>query len=214
MAACSLLIAAKIAAAVSLGWAVIALAFQVWAARGGGRTEYSVRAGSPLGGLIYNFTTAMLPAHKESVRRHPGKFAVGLAMHSGLLLALAGVILLLVAPAAGYRVLELIRWPLLVSLIAGFYLFVRRLFDADLEAMSAPDDFLAILSTCAFLALVVFLPASETGRTILFSYTAMLFLYLPLGKLRHIVFFFIARGDFGRRLGYRGVYPPARATME
>jgi len=209
-----LLVAAKIAAAVTLGWAVIALAFQVWAARGGGRTDYSRRAGSPLNGVIYNFTTAMLPAHKESIRRHPGKSAVGLAMHFGLLLALAGVILLLVAPAAGDRLLELIRWLSFVSLIAGIYLFVRRLSDADLEAMSAPDDFLAILSTCAFLALVVFLPASETGRTILLSCTALLFLYLPLGKLRHVVFFFIARGDFGRRLGHRGVYPPTRAAME
>ena len=31
----------------------------------------------------------------------------------------------------------------------------------------------------------------------------------PAGKLRHAVFFFLARVDLGRRLGWRGVYPPA-----
>ena len=35
---------------------------------------------------------------------------------------------------------------------------------------------------------------------------------LPLGKLRHMAFFFAARADLGRRLGYRGVYPPPERT--
>ena len=45
-------------------------------------------------------------------------------------------------------------------------------------------------------------------------YTGLLLVYLPLGKLRHAVFFFVARGDYGRRLGFRGVYPPAATRAE
>ena len=36
--------------------------------------------------------------------------------------------------------------------------------------------------------------------------------YLPLGKLRHVLFCPVARLDLGRRLGYRGTYPPPRPT--
>jgi hypothetical protein len=50
----------------------------------------------------------------------------------------------------------------------------------------------------------------EGGVAAFLIYAGVLFLYFPLGKLRHAVFFFVARADYGRRLGYRGVYPPAR----
>ena len=51
-------------------------------------------------------------------------------------------------------------------------------------------------------------PGPASGALLL-GYAALIFLYLPLGKLRHAVFFFVARGDYGWRLGHRGVYPPA-----
>jgi hypothetical protein len=163
-------------------WAAVALTVQVLRAHGGGRRDHSRRAGSPARGLLYNFTVAMTPAHKEAVSRHPVKFALGVLMHAGGAVSLLGVGLL-----------------------------VQRMFSPTLRAMSAPDDYLAIVASCGLLALVSIGPGHETA---LMLYTSLLLIYLPLGKLRHVVFFFVARADYGRRLGHRGVYPPAATGAE
>jgi hypothetical protein len=204
----------KLVVLLSALWASVALAAQVLRAHGGGRQEHSRRAGSPARGLIYNFTVAMSPGHKESVSRHPIKFVVGILMHVGVAVSLVCVFLLLVWPEGGYRLLALVR-PLTGSaLLAGVYLLVQRIFSPTLRAMSAPDDYLAIVASCGFLALAALRPIGPGDETAFLVYATLLLIYLPLGKLRHVVFFFVARADYGRRLGYRGVYPPAAAGTE
>lgn len=209
-----MVILAKAFLLLSLLWAVIALTRQVLQARGGGRRDYSRPAGSPLRGILYSFTAGMTPAHKESVRLHPAEFALGLVMHVGVIACIVAVILLLVWPAGGARLLVLLRLPATVALGAGICLLLRRCLSPLLRRLSTPDDYLAILATCGLLACCA-LPAVDTdGQLIRLIYAALLFAYLPLGKLRHAVFFFVARGDYAYRLGYRGVYPPARARTE
>ncbi|HUU98779.1 MAG TPA: hypothetical protein VM487_23855 [Phycisphaerae bacterium] len=209
-----MLIPVKVFVALSILWAAIALVAQVVAARGGGRKDYSKRSGNPHKGMVYNFTVAMMPAHKETVKRHPGKFAVGVLMHVGVLLVMVAVVLLLVRPTAGCRVIAFVRPMVALSLLAGVYLFIRRIFSEDLRAMSAPDDYVAILATCGLLELAFLHPVGAQTQTAFLIYAGLLFVYLPLGKLRHAMFFFVARGDHGRRLGYRGVYPPAAPGTE
>ncbi|MBU1699927.1 MAG: hypothetical protein KJ970_08695 [Candidatus Eisenbacteria bacterium] len=198
----------------SIIWAAVLSILQIRKAHGGGRKDYSRRAGDPIQGVIYNFTAAMTPAHKESVRRHPGKFAIGLLMHFGVFLSLAAAILCLIQFELGMRVLRYLSPLFLASLAAGLFLLVRRLATPDLRFMSYPDDYLSIILSCGWTGL-----AAASGlflnRPIPFLvYTGLLMIYLPLGKLRHAIFFFAARWDYGRRLGYRGVYPPAPMTME
>ncbi|HUU83192.1 MAG TPA: hypothetical protein VM243_06775 [Phycisphaerae bacterium] len=205
----ALLIAVKVFAASAILWSVIALAVQVWQAWGGGRRDYSERAGSPARGVVYNFTVAMTPAHKETIRRHPFAFAIGLVMHVGVVLVLVSVVLLLAWPAAGGVVLRVGRPVVVLSLLAGAFLLVRRAVAGDLRAMNAPDDYLAVAVTCVLLLLASIPAMSSENPVVLLIYSGLLALYLPLGKLRHVVFFFVARADYGRRLGYRGVYPPA-----
>jgi len=200
-------------ATLGLLWAVVALAAQAVAASRGGRPDYGRRSGSRLRGVAYNFTVAMTPAHKESVRNHPVEFGVGVVLHAGALLALAAVVLHVVRPATGLAFAAALRPVFVLSLLAGLALFVRRLRSADLRAMSAPDDFVAVLSTCALLALAATAGGTD-GRGAFLVYAGFFLLYLPLGKLRHAVFFFLARTDYGARMGYRGVYPPARAGTE
>jgi len=151
-----------------------------------------------------------MPAHKESIRLHPAEFAVGLVMHLGVVVSLIVVGCLLAWPLGAERVIPAARVVTAAALVAGLALFIRRLASPMLRSISVPDDYLASLATCGLLAGAAFLPWHDAGgRSALFIYTTLLFIYLPLGKLRHAVFFFIARGDYGRRLGYRGVYPPA-----
>jgi hypothetical protein len=209
-----LLAAVRIFVALAILWAVLALTVQVLVARGGGRRDYSKRSGSPARGVVYNFTIALLPAHKETIKRHPAKFAVGAIMHVGTIVALLDVVLLLVRPTAGHWMISFARPIVVLALLAGIYLFARRILSKDLRTMSAPDDYIAILATCGLLALTSVYTLGGQNPLGLLICAGLLFVYLPLGKLRHIVFFFVARGDYGRRLGYRGVYPPAAAGTE
>lgn len=198
----------KLFALAGLLWAAAALTFQALTARGGGRKDFSNRSGDGRKGVAYIFTVAMMPAHKESVKRHPVKFAIGLLLHFGVLLAMLGTVLLLLSEI-GENLLS-IAWPLMaVSLLAGVYLFFRRLFSQNLRAMSTADDFAAILASCGLLLAALLHAFDIIGQAAFLLYGGALFIYLPLGKLRHALFFFVARGDYGRRLGYRGVYPPA-----
>jgi uncharacterized membrane protein len=203
-------ITVKVLLLLSIVWALAALAVEVMLARGGGRRDYSQRTGSPMKGVAYAFTVAMLPANKESVSRHPAKFAIGVAMHIGVILALLCVVLLVIWPQLGREAMSLFRPVVAIALVASLYLLVRRIASRDLKALSAPDDYLAIAATCGLLAFACFVSTDVAGQTALLIYAMLLFVYLPLGKLRHAVFFFVARADYGRRLGYRGIYPPAR----
>lgn len=207
------MVLAKILVLLSTLWAVIALTVQVVLAWGGGRHEYARRAGHPLHGAAYNFTAAMLPAHKESVSHHPVVSIAGMLMHAGSILALAGILLLIVWPQTAAWVLRLVCPLLWLSLLAALFLLLRRAFSSDLRAISAPDDYLACLATCGLLAFGALFGIANQQAPFL-VYTAGLLIYLPLGKLRHAIFFFFARGDFGRRLGYRGTYPPVRDGRE
>jgi nitrate reductase gamma subunit len=101
-----------------------------------------------------------------------------------------------------------------LALLAGLYLLVQRLLSPTLRAMSAPDDYLAILASCGLLALASLRRIGPDDEILLLLYAFLLLIYVPLGKLRHVVFFFVARADYGRRLGYRGVYPPAATGAE
>jgi hypothetical protein len=195
-------------------WAAIALAAQVLAARGHGRRDYSRPAGSPARGLIYNFTIAMMPGHKESIRLHPVAFLVGLVMHAGVMCSLVAVVVLLIDPDSGARLAAFLRAPAAIALAAGAVLLLRRTVTARLRNFSTPDDFLACLAVCGLLALMTLPLPDDRSRLRLLLYSALLFIYLPLSKLKHAVFFFVARGDYGRRLGYRGVYPPAAQESE
>ncbi|MFG0251706.1 MAG: hypothetical protein ACF8NJ_02395 [Phycisphaerales bacterium JB038] len=195
-------------------WAALALAYQVYRAWGGGRRDFSRQQGRPGKGVVYNFTHAMLPANKESVRHHPGKFAIGMGLHVGALAALLNALVLAINADLGVMLLAVVNWLALLGLVMAVALFVRRPLDPNLRAMSSPDDYLAIAATCGLLAVTAIAPHYQAGLVVMLLYASAVFVYMPLGKLRHAVFFFAARANYGRRLGYRGVYPPAPMATE
>ena len=199
---------------ISMLWALGASIWQLHCAHGGGRRDYSRRAGRPAQGILYSFTAAMLPTHKETVRLHPGKFAIGMLMHSGVFLSLAALLIFLVAPEMGAKAFHLIRPISALALLATLFLLIRRRSSETMHVMSAPEDYLAALATFGFLLVSLLWSAHELSPRVGQIYTALLFIYLPLGKLRHAVFFFAARGEYGRRLGHRGVYPPPASGRE
>ena len=193
-------------AVASLLWTIGSLSYQ-WLALRGHNRDHSAQSGKPAKGVLYNFTTAMLPSHKETMRLHPVKFMAGVLMHIGMFAAFATSIHLVFRQGFYPVISTLFIFILAPGLIAGVYLLVRRVTSPLLKSISVPDDYFAVSVTNLYLLLALLLHLNRMSATVFLFYSALLFIYLPLGKLKHAAFFFAARVDYGRRLGYRGVYP-------
>jgi len=176
-------------------------------------SEHAPAAGRAGAGIRYAFTTAFLPWSKESGRRHPMGYGAGVVLHGAVMvagtLAVVGVWRPLPSPGWGGGVLVV---ALAAGLVAGLGLLIRRLATPRVRSLSIPDDFVAVglvtASVVAGLGAVTgLLPLSALHGAV-----ALLALYLPLGKLRHMVFLVASRVYWGRTLGRRGVLPPTTPT--
>lgn len=189
------------AAAASLG-ALVLMAFRTFSF---GRREYlSAPRGYGGRGLVYAFGRGMLD--KESVSRHRPTMAGGALYHMAIFAGLAYVLwtalpLRISPPLWAFRPL------LLVGAVVGLSLFVKRIAKPHLRRLSCPDDFFANLFVDTFLLLALlhtFFPALES---VVLGFSVLLFVYIPLGKIRHCFFFFYTRIVFGLHFGRRGALP-------
>ena len=209
-----MLLPERIITLVSIIWAIAALTLQVVSARGNGRNDYSVPAGSPIKGVIYNFTWAMLPSRKETIRLHPIWFTIGVVMHIGILLAILKVLVVLIRPEAAPIGVMIFRSLFPVALLCAIVLFLKRIFSVTLRSMSSPDDYISILIVIDFLFVALAREIGWMNAGVFLIHASVLFFYLPLGKLKHALFFFVARAEYGARMGYRGTYPAKIGVKE
>ncbi len=195
---------------VAAAWCVVALvAAVVLACRRGGPRVHAEARGRASAGWLYAFGPAMWPWAKDGVRRHPLALVFGLALHLGLGVAsvvLAGVTLggwrAPSLPAALRAAASLL---LVAAVVSGVALLVRRARDARLRSISVPDDYLSNgLVTLWLAATATWCVEPGAEPWLLLAASAVLF-YAPLGKIRHCVFYPIARAALGTRLGRRGV---------
>jgi hypothetical protein len=107
---------------------------------------------------------------------------------------------------------------LALGAIGGASLLAKRLSDPMLRGISCPDDYISNFLATAFAATA--LASALMGQTMgqtwatrsFYVASVALFLYLPLGKMRHCLFFFTTRRHFGEFFGRRGCMPPAPRT--
>ena len=192
---------------ISLGWAFVLLMLQYLKAWGGGRKDFSAKSGNPKSAVIYNFTYAMLPKHKEVIRNHPIKFVVGITMHTGAFYSIFRTFVALLFPGNFFIYPYLLSVALCIPVLCGVYLFVRRILNKNLRSMSSFDDYFAILMTICITVFSILLEVGFVSELTFLIAASVLFFYMPLGKLKHVLFFFLARLNYGSRLGYRGIYP-------
>ncbi len=187
-----------------------ALALQAARARAYGRRPlYAPAAGSAARGVLYAFGPGMSPTAKESTRTHPWAYALGVAYHLGVFAAFGCLLLLLFdaapdpagIPARAFGVL------LFAGVLGGLGLLVRRYTTAHLRGLSVPDDAVANLLTTGFVALAAARLRSPAAEPALLATAMLLLCYVPLGKIRHCVFFLVSRRHLGRHFGRRGTFP-------
>jgi hypothetical protein len=197
----------RMAVGISALLSALALVYLVIRTRSLGRRPlYARPAGSASRGVWYAFTTGMLPSHKESAGRHLPTFITGIVYHLGILGGFALLLLLTVIENPSGAIMLTARLLLLAGLLAGLGLLVKRMVIGYMRKISVADDFVANLLVNLFLAggMAVTFSAAMLGWW--YGATVLLLLYLPLGKIRHCVFFFYARGEMGALFGRRGVF--------
>ncbi|EKD30742.1 MAG: hypothetical protein ACD_77C00477G0010 [uncultured bacterium] len=170
--------------------------------------ELSAPSGNVSKGVIYSFTKAMSPSQKESAYMHLPTYAAGIIYHIGTFLSLGIFLVFISGITEWYEGIKYFLSALLfVSVAAGFAVLIKRVLNSELKSLSGPDDYISnLLTTFAqlFSAFFLLFPGLEP-----FYYLTMsLFLvWLPLGKTRHLLYFFFARYHLGFFYGWRGTWP-------
>lgn len=163
-------------------------------------------------GVIYAFTTGMMPWAKESTRLHMLAYLRGIGFHIGIFTAIAAVI---GSPWWGILPLGL-RLTLSIVLMSGAALGaaggLMRLMEHNLRGLSLPDDHFAVWWTTLFIAVTGLALLNEAFLLSMYLAAAVMFAYVPLGKIRHCLYFFFSRAFFGKFFGRRAVFPHPEVT--
>lgn len=198
----------------ALVFAVVGVALALRKARSFGRRQYhATPVGTESHGIRYAFVEGMMPWEKDSARQHIVTYIGGVLYHLGVFAAFLFLILNIFPVDLSDSWKAIIVTPVIIGLLAGLGLFMKRLTTGYLRAISKPDDFISNLLVDIFL-LMTAASVYESGMVNLSLVSAiLLLLYIPVGKIRHCFFFFVSRLTFGRYFGRRGVLPHTKSEM-
>jgi hypothetical protein len=177
----------------------------------GAQKDFSRPAGTPGSGIVYSFTGAMDPRKKESAYLHLPTYTAGLIYHSGTFVSFLLFVLFFFF---GMRPVEFWKWLaigiLSLSGVSGLGILLKRIVLEKLRSLSSPDDYISNILLTIFHLLTIWTLLSESALPYYYLWSGILLLYMPVGKLKHVVYFFAARIHAGLFYGRRGIWPAAR----
>lgn len=169
--------------------------------------DRSPMKGDPARGIAYAFTTGMMPWAKESTRIHLVAYLRGIGFHLGIFAALGA----LLASPFWSRLPAWLMDTLGVAMAAGALLgaagAILRLLERNLRGLSSPDDHFAVWLVSAFMAAGAAAVWNADWMIPFYVVSAVVLAYVPLGKIRHCLYYFFSRIFFGRFFGRRAVFP-------
>lgn len=173
--------------------------------------EHAARAGSPLAGITYSFTTAMNPRNKESAFLHLPTYSAGILFHIASFISIVLYFFILFQKVPAGVTGTLLAIAALVGGLAGLSMLAKRILSKNLRFLSKPDDYISNLLVSLFQFFTALVILYDGFHQLYLVLAGALFLYMPLGKLKHIVYFFAARYHLGLFYGWRGVWPLRKA---
>ena len=181
----------------------------------GKRPFYSKQAGSRASGVVYAFGKGMLPWEKESARKHPLTYVAGVVYHAGIFAALACLFCAVFSVSPPPALLLVLRATLVAGGACGVSLLAKRIFSRKLRRLSCPDDYAAnAIATLFVILAAVRAWQSALGASddrLFYVVSILMFLYVPIGKIRHCFFFFYSRVLLGIFFGRRSAFPARRS---
>ncbi len=180
----------------------------------GKRELYAAPKGNVSKGIAYAFGKGMMPWEKESARNHLPSYIGGILYHIGVFAALFYLFVIVVSIDLPNLVILFLRTLFQVGFISGVALLLKRIFSPAMRTLSCPDDFAANIIVDIFVISALFHTFFPRITPFFFLAAIIMFLYMPLGKIRHCFFFFYIRILFGIFYGRRDVFPPKSKTHE
>lgn len=188
--------------------------------------DLSAPQGSVAKGIAYAHTVAMMPSHKESAFKHLPTYTAGILFHLGIFLSLLLYIWTVVSAFTGLGTPRLCAYVgaafLCVSAVCGLFMLGKRLFKKTLHVLSTPDDYISnVLVTLFQIVSLGWLLQAAVGlehtqglvNALYYIECALLFLWIPVGKIRHLLYYFFARTHLGYFYGRRGSWPPKKTSL-
>jgi hypothetical protein len=209
----TLLLITQLLAVAALIFSVSALAWRwIGITRRPLKKDLSTPKGSPQKGVLYAFTMGMMPWTKETVRKNWFPYVRGVAYHGGIFVGLAA----LLASPWWSLLPEWLHWAVAVvtggGVILGLLGNIMRLIEPQMRAMSTPDDHVSVLLVNLFLATVCISLLASGWVPVMYVVSAIMLIYIPLGKIRHCIYFFFSRFFYGQFVGKRDVIHHAEVS--
>ena len=173
----------------------------------GSPNDYSRQRGNVTAAVAYSFLGAMDPRKKESAYLHLPTYAAGLLFHGGTFIS----IVLFPFLFANVHIGNILQWSvagfLTLSMGSGIGILLKRIAIGKIRSLSNPDDYLSNLLVTLFQLATLLMMVQEGFAAYYFISISLLLLYLPVGKLKHALYFFAARYHLGLFYGWRGIWP-------
>jgi hypothetical protein len=169
------------------------------------RNDLSRERGSARRGILYAFTLGMAPWEKESTRKHWVAYVRGILFHVGIFTAFG----ILIASFWVHNFPNIIKWAGLfltgAGAVFGFAGIIMRLSGENERALSLPDDYFSVFLTSLFTFLAFIFLLAPSALPLFYLVSTVMFIYIPISKIRHCVYFFYSKFLFGYGFGRRGV---------
>jgi len=156
--------------------------------------------------VAYSFTGGMSPAKKESAYLHLPTYTAGMLFHIGLFVAILNIFILLLSIELPLIINRVFLVVFSIGSLCGLGILTKRFINPILKEISNPDDFISNILVTAFQVLSCMAIIDARFINVLFIYSAVLLVYIPVGKLRHSFYFFTSRIALGFFYGSRGVW--------
>ena len=173
----------------------------------GRRKLFSEERGEKTKGIAYALGKGMLPWEKESASRHLATYIGGVVYHAGVFVAIGYVLWLAAGGRLAGWLLTFLQIALSIGLVSGLALLIKRVVKPSMRAISCADDFIANILVDVLLLIGLISTLYSGWVPFYFVAACVLFIYTPLGKIRHCFYFFYSRILFGSYFGRRAVFP-------
>ena len=165
-------------------------------------------------GITYAFTQGMMPWAKESTRIHMIAYLRGIGFHVGIFTAIGAVIISPFWGSLPPLLLLILFCILTIGAILGAAGGIMRIGEHNLRGLSLPDDHFAVWLTTLFIMVAGLAVINDSFVIPMYIISAITLIYVPLGKIRHCLYFFFSRIFFGKFFGRRGVFPQGTAYRQ
>ena len=188
--------------------------------RQGNPKDLSQKSGNITRAVCYSCIGAMSPTQKESAYLHLPTYMAGILFHVGIILSILVYILFpfflifqIPIECSTNFIAMIVATLVFIAALCGSGLFIKRLIKKELKELSCADDYISNLLCTMMLFLTTYSLLTLQFGIAYHVTMALLFMWIPFGKTKHVLYFFFARYHLGFFYGWRGTWPPKKAMQ-